>query len=74
MLLDFEKAYDRVSHDWLFHILQSVGLPPPLITVLQHTHRLALGSIIINNRLSDPFPIRSQVLDKAILYPPSSST
>src|SRR5690606_1828378 len=41
VLLDFEKAYDRVSHDWLFHILDSVGLPAPLIDFLSYTHHNA---------------------------------
>jgi hypothetical protein len=60
-LLDFEKAYDKVSHVWLFHVLENIGFPSPLITLLKSTHLNAIGTAIVNNRLSRPFPIRSGV-------------
>jgi hypothetical protein len=55
LLLDFEKAYDRVSHKWLFHILKHINLPSPLLRVLRYTHKHSSSSLIINNRLSPTF-------------------
>jgi Reverse transcriptase (RNA-dependent DNA polymerase) len=60
-LLDFEKAYDRVSHEWLFHILEHIQLPQRLLSFLKWTHINSSSCIIINNRLTNTFPTRSGV-------------
>jgi hypothetical protein len=61
LLLDFEKAYDRVVHKWLFHVLSHMGFPPSLTRIIQHTHINSIASLIINNRLSPSFPTPSGV-------------
>jgi len=52
LLVDSEKAYDRVSHEWLSKCLTISGLPSPLATLLLAIHQSSRGRVIVNNRLS----------------------
>jgi len=52
LLLDSEKAYDRVSHEWLETCLIKSGFPVPLATLILNILHSSSGRIITNNRLS----------------------
>jgi len=54
LLVDSEKAYDRVSHEWLLSCLTISGFPTVLVTLLA-IHQSGTGKVIINNRLLQTF-------------------
>jgi hypothetical protein len=57
ILLDQEKAYDKIRHDYLWHILETFHLPPPFIKTLKALYEHAHTCITINGVLSSPFQI-----------------
>ena len=61
LLVDSEKAYDRVSHEWLSNCLIISGFPTPLVALLLTIHQSSTGKVIINNRLSRTFHTHSGV-------------
>ena len=60
-LLDFEKAYDRVQHAWLFTCLKSAGLPAVFINFLQAAFKGSTIMIIANGMLSARLKVSSGV-------------
>ena len=60
-LLDFEKAYDRVQHNWLFACLEAAGLPKVFQAFLRTTLQGATIKIMANGTLSQPLPVTSGV-------------
>ena len=61
LLVDSEKAYDRVSHEWLSTCLTISGFPTALATLLLAIHHDGTGRVVVNNRLSQTFQTRSGV-------------
>ena len=61
LLVDSEKAYDRVSHEWLSSCLTISEFPTALVTLLLAIHQGGTGKVIINNRLSRTFRTHSGV-------------
>jgi hypothetical protein len=60
-LLDFEKAYDRVQHQWLFSCLSAAGLPRMFISFLQEAFRGATIRVVANGSLSRHLLVTSGV-------------
>jgi hypothetical protein len=60
-VMDFEKAYDRISHDYLIRILDVYGLGPRFQKWAQDTFLNAESCLLINGWLSAPFRILSGV-------------
>ena len=61
LFLDQEKAYDRVSHRYLWKVLKKLGIPKKIVCCLERLYREADTHIYINGEKSDPFPVRSGV-------------
>ena len=61
LLLDMEKAYDRVSPKALIKILQHIGLPNKLIDLISAITSNNKAKVYINNKLSSEFSINSGV-------------
>jgi len=61
LTLDFEHAFDRVSHDYLFTILRSYGLSAHFVTLIRNLYTGATSSVQINGRLHGPIPTRCGV-------------
>jgi len=57
ILMDFEKAYDKMSHDWLRAILET-AVPPNLISITMSINT-GFTRLLINNTLSRPIPLLS---------------
>ena len=55
--LDQEKAYDKISHNFLFRSLSKVGLPKHFIDTVQCLYYDAHTVVIINGEVSSPFKI-----------------
>ena len=53
--LDQEKAYDKITHPYLWKILEKFKFPAEMIKTIQTLYTDAPTSIIINGVISDPF-------------------
>jgi hypothetical protein len=59
--LDFHSAFDRIAHDYLFHILQCCGIRPNFIDHLRAMYSDATASVQINDTIAGIIPIQSGV-------------
>lgn len=50
--LDFEKAFDRVSHQYLFKVLQKMGLPNRFLAWVGLLYRGITSRILVNGELT----------------------
>ena len=57
LLLDMEKAYDRVSHDYLFTILGRFGMPPSWIRFLTYIYGYSSSKCFVNRFLSESLTV-----------------
>ena len=55
--IDWSKAYDRVSHSWLDHVLLSSHFPISFINLTHTSYHNRFTRIKLNNSLSSPFPV-----------------
>jgi hypothetical protein len=69
LLLDFEKAYDRIEWNFIIMVLQSFGFPPYFCNVVQTFLQDAYAQIEINGSLSDPFPLGRSIRQGCPLAP-----
>lgn len=60
-VVDFEKAYDRVSHDYIDACLASYGFGPRFLAWLKATYTGQQASVFLNGWISVPFSILSGV-------------
>ena len=61
LTLDFQHAFERLSHEYLYTILRSYGLSTHFVTLLQAIYSEATSTVQINGHLHGPFPIYSGV-------------
>jgi len=59
--LDWSKAYDRVSHAWIDHILHRFQLQPRTIKLIHSIYHHRQTSLFINGKIGPPFPIQQGV-------------
>ena len=59
--LDFSQAFDKISHEYLFCILQEYGFSTQFITYIQNIYNDASSQIHINGHASEAIPIRRGV-------------
>lgn len=69
LLLDFEKAYDRVEWKFIIMMLQSFGFPPYFCKAVQTLLTDACAQIEINGSISDPFPLSRSIRQGCPLTP-----
>ncbi|KAL3676662.1 hypothetical protein R1sor_026610 [Riccia sorocarpa] len=69
LMLDLEKAYDRLSQDFLWEVLQQLGFGDSFIAVLQDLSRDATVRVQVNDVLSPDFPIQRGVRQGCPLAP-----
>src|SRR5271154_2086584 len=55
--LDQEKAYDKVSHDYLWKVLKKFELPNHFIRIIQSIYKTAETVIIINGEVSSSYKV-----------------
>ena len=67
--LDQEKAFDRVSWEYMFNVLQSFNFAPKFIDFIQVLYTDTESSIIVNNHISKPFPLSGSVRQGCSLSP-----
>jgi hypothetical protein len=61
VLLDQEKAYDRIDHEFLWKSLQKFGVPPEIVKAIQGCYSQAQSVVSINKFTSEPFDVKSGV-------------
>ncbi len=59
--LDFEKAFDRVSHQYLFKVLEKMGFPGRVLEWVGLLYRDITSRIIVNGKLTKAIKVRSGV-------------
>jgi hypothetical protein len=69
LLLDWEKAFDRVDHRSLIKILEHLDFPTTLLNAIKAIYRNSWAAIKINNKLSQQFKINSGVKQGCPLSP-----
>ncbi len=67
--LDFEKAFDRVSHHYLFQVLEKMGFPGKFLAWVGLLYRDITSRILVNGDLSKAINIRSGVRQGCPLSP-----
>jgi hypothetical protein len=57
--LDFQAAFDKISHTYLYQILREHGFSDRFIGQIRCMYEGPTASVQINGNLSTPFPIQS---------------
>jgi hypothetical protein len=61
LTLDFQQAFDHISHQYLFHILQRYGISPWFVERIHALYDQLTASVQINGSLAGNIPIRCGV-------------
>jgi len=69
ILLDFSKAFDRVSHQHLYHKLNHYGIRGNLLEWVKHFLSGRCQQVIVNGEQSDPAEVTSGVPQGTVLAP-----
>ncbi len=67
--LDQAKAFDRVSHDFLFSALEAYGFGPGFISWVKLLYNDISSSVLVNGYISDPFSVSRSVHQGCSLSP-----
>ena len=54
--IDFKKAFDRVWHDGLWHVLRSGNFDEDLVQVIQSFYKTSTSAVLMGGQLGDFFP------------------
>ena len=67
--IDLTKAFDLVSRKGLFQLLEKIGCPPKLRSLVFSFHEDMKGTVMYDGACSEPFPITSDVKQSCMLAP-----
>ena len=67
--IDQSKAFDRVSHDFLFRALRAFGFGDGFISWIRLLYNNVSSSVIANGFISDPFSVKRSVRQGCSLSP-----
>ena len=67
--LDQSKAFDRVSHEYLFKVLSNFGFGPQFISLVKLLYNDISSSVLVNGFISDKFPVLRSVRQGCSLSP-----
>uniref|UniRef100_A0A803K3B6 Reverse transcriptase domain-containing protein n=1 Tax=Xenopus tropicalis TaxID=8364 RepID=A0A803K3B6_XENTR len=67
--LDFEKAYDRVNHDFMFTVLTRFGFSKGFINKLKVLYKNVTSEILVNGFKTEPIEVKSGVRQGCPLSP-----
>jgi hypothetical protein len=59
--LDQEKAYDRISHDYLWRTLEAFEMPQYFIKTMKALYKSVQTTVMINGERGSPFPVNRGV-------------
>ena len=69
LLLDFRKAYETVSRDFLFEVMRYFGFADYFITMIRNLHHNTTARIVVNGLLSDPISVLTGIRQGCPLAP-----
>ena len=70
VLFDFAAAFPSISHEFMFEVLESVGVPRKLLNLIKAMYDNVRCSFTINGGKQDGFSLHvGTVLDKRVLCP-----
>lgn len=61
VFLDFEKAYDRCSREWLYQVMGRLGFPEPSVRWVRIMLAGTVARVSLNGHYTDLFSVRSSV-------------
>ncbi|XP_019625432.1 PREDICTED: uncharacterized protein LOC109470795 [Branchiostoma belcheri] len=67
--IDLTKAFELVSRQGMFTLLQRIGCPPKLLRMILSFHEDMYGTVQYDGSSSDPFPINNGVKQGCVLAP-----
>ena len=67
--IDFEKAFDSISRGMLKKILRYYGIPIKIVNLIMDMHHETFCRVMVDGNLTDPFEVKSGVLQGGILSP-----
>ena len=67
--IDFRKAFDRVWHDGLWHVLRSFGIDESIIQVICALYKQANSAVILDNEIGGYFRTAVGVRQGCLLSP-----
>ena len=69
LLLDFEKAYDRVDWNFLYEVMDCLGLPSDYVKAVFALYNSAASRVLVGGALGNTFPITRSVRQGCPLAP-----
>ena len=67
--IDFKKAFDRVWHEGLWHVLRGFGIEEGLVQVIQALYSSASSAVLLNNDSGEHFRTTVGVRQGCLLSP-----
>ena len=67
--IDQSKAFDRVSHDYLFNVLNNFGFKQQFISLVKLLYTDIRSSILVNGFITEYFPVERSVRQGCSLSP-----
>jgi len=67
--MDQSKAFDRVSHDYLFNVLSNFGFKSQFISLVKLLYTDIRSSILVNGFITEQFPVKRSVRQGCSLSP-----
>ena len=67
--IDLTKAFDLVSRKGLFRLLEKIGCPPKLRSMVVSFHENMKGTVVYDGSTSETFPVCSGVKQGCVLAP-----
>ncbi|XP_049806829.1 uncharacterized protein LOC126249217 [Schistocerca nitens] len=57
--LDFDKAFDRINHQYLIRVMNAMSFPPRLVAVMRNAVINNSARFVINGQISRPIEVTS---------------
>ena len=67
--IDFKKAFDRVWHDGLWHVLRGFNVDDGLVRVIQTLYEHSSSAVLLNNQMGEFFRTSVGVRQGCLLSP-----
>ena len=69
ILIDGEKAFDKIQHPFMIKTLQKVGIEGTYLNIIKAIYDKPTANIVVNGEKLKPFPVRSGTIQGCPLSP-----
>ena len=69
MILDAEKAFDKIQHPFIIKNLQKVGIEETYLNIMKAIYDKPTDNIVLNGEKLKPFPLKSGTREGCPLSP-----